>query len=177
MHRPFVSRLGHAFCLGLLLASLPACSQSRLVVKPSDVNIDATDRYCSARIAKGQKLTVKLPTDADSKYVWRLSPTSFENDHLTMIDRQGKMNAENSVAYGDDQASDIFTFRASKPGPQTLDFIFDSQPGCPQSKTSYVTLNVEVFDAKAEALAKAEEEARIAKMHEEQFAAAGHSSE
>jgi predicted secreted protein len=168
MHnRPFVTRVGLAFALGLSLFGLTGCSNSpKVETKPTvlDTNVEGVQGHVATRVAQGQTLTVKLPTRTNTPYGWRLTPESNEGSNVFFVERMDQITDERTLAFGDDSAMDLFTFKANKPGAQTLEFIYDCQPGGPKSKSMRMTLDVEVYNAKSEAMAKmkAAEEARIA---------------
>ena len=166
-YRPFVTRVGLALGLGLSLVSLTGCSSSvKVTTEPTvlDTNVEGVQGHVSTRVAQGQTLTVKLPTRTGTTYGWRLAPESNEGSSVFFVERMDQMTDDRTIAFGDDSAIDIFTFKANKPGMQTLEFIYDCQPGGSKSKSMRMTLDVEVYNAKSEAIAKmkAAEEARVA---------------
>ena len=163
-YRPFVTRVGLVLGLGLSLTSLTGCSSSpKVETKPTvlDTSVEGVHGHVSTRVAQGQTLTVKLPTRTNTTYGWRLTPASNESNNVYFVERMDQITDERTLAFGDDAAIDMFTFKANKPGMQTLEFVYDCQPGGSKSKSMRMTLDVEVYNAKAEALAKAAEEARL----------------
>lgn len=168
MHkRQLVARVGLALGLGLSLVWLTGCSSSvKVNTEPTvlDTSVEGVQGHVATRVAQGQTLTVKLPTRTGTPYGWRLAPESNDGNCVYFVERKDQMTDERTIAFGDDAAIDMFTFKANKPGTQTLEFIYDCQPGGPKSKSMRMTLDVQVYNAKAEAMAKmkAAEEARIA---------------
>ena len=135
-----------------IAAMLGGCSTS---VKTIPVTHTASDgrmqSQASTRVAEGETLTVKLPTQGGATYVWRLAPESAKSENVVLLSRVGQRSMDGGIAATGEPAMDVFTFEATEVGSTTLMFKRDQGLLPDQSKMVNMTLNVEVFDAEAEA--------------------------
>lgn len=125
-------------------------------------SITGAESTARTRVAEGETLTVQLPTTAKSMYAWRLSPEAHSSRYITFANRKEQINPQGGVAVVGEPAKDVFTFHATEPGTIPLVFIYDCAWGG-KSETLQFTLDVEVYDAVAEARARMKEEERIRK--------------
>lgn len=124
--------------------------------------IAGPETTATTRVAEGETLTVQLPTTAKSVYAWRLAPESITSRFITLQNRREQRNAKGGLASTGEPAKDVFTFEATDSGSVPLVFIYDCAWGG-QSETLMYTLDVEVYDAHAEARARRKEEERMRK--------------
>ena len=86
---------------------------------------DGTNSTEQAWVAKGQTITVKLPTKVGSNNSWRLSPESTHSKLVKLESwnfQQIEKGMENRPG---SPAQDIFVFRARHTGTATINFVYD----------------------------------------------------
>lgn len=98
----------------------------------------------SAWVAKGQTLTVKLPTTGGASYAWRLTPESASNGLVTLEQRRAKQAEQGGLALPGQPAWDIFTFQARHTGDVMLQFVYDNAWGAKANDAQQFALDVAV---------------------------------
>jgi hypothetical protein len=124
----------------------------------------------STRVAEGQTLTVRLAREEGMINGWRLSSECFDNGKLQLISRTQQQSVAGGLAGVGEQAADVFTFSAVDEGFVTLTFVCDQLVSAGDRRAAGMWLDVNVFNARAEARAAAEaqkaaEEAAEAEAH------------
>lgn len=108
-----------------VVCSLGACSSSKKpVAMVSPDSMGMTNHQ--AMLVRGQKFTVRLPTHCGSQYAWRLTPGSADSRFATLLERKSQQVDEGMSSTLDEPAYDEFTFRATRTGMASLDFVYDS---------------------------------------------------
>jgi len=111
----------------LAAATFSGCESSIKTVPTTHMAEVATpDAHESTWVAKGQTLTVKLPTKGGSSNGWRLSPACADSDLITLEKRRAQINDQGVLASHGEQAWDEFTFHAHETGRISIEFFFDN---------------------------------------------------
>ena len=79
----------------------------------------------SEHVTKGQTLTVRLPTDGGTMFLWRMTGDSFKNGMLELVRRQDQLNSYGQIASRGEPAWDVFTFRANRTGQASVAFAYE----------------------------------------------------
>jgi predicted secreted protein len=159
------------------VACLAGCSstvQTWPVVHTSSIKMARTQE--STRVAEGQILTVQLPTEGGTPYIWRLSPDSFSNGFVQLESRREQQTPNGTFASIGEPAMDVFTFHAVNAGQTTLKFMLDQRMNADHSRIAQMTLHIDVFNARVEARAAAEAREAAQEAAEAQAIAAAESS-
>jgi predicted secreted protein len=134
----------HTTLAGLVLAcamtlTLGGCSSAPKTaprVLSKDVRGAEGQEFVS--VAKNQTLSVRLRTDADAGYKWRMSPSFEGNDLLALNDRRTEQDGQGSW--------DVFTFKTRGTGNTMIEFFCDRPAETePMPTDKRFTLNVEVM--------------------------------
>lgn len=145
VHR--TSRFAALTLAAIVATALGGCSSTPKSDNPPAV-INASIKEASAQqatyIAKGDVLVVKLPTQGGVHYAWRLTPESFDNDFVKLLERRPQQTPEGRMADRGQPACDVFTFHAKKPGQCSLEFVYDWpwNPTAPPAKRFMLDIGV-----------------------------------
>jgi predicted secreted protein len=131
-----------------------ASVQTYPTVHTASINAQQVREF--ARVAEGETLTIRLPTEGGCAYGWRLAPESFNNDLVALTGRHEQRSVNGALATFGEPALDVFTFDALDAGTTTLAFVYDQRMNAEQSQLAKFWLEVNVFNARAEARAAAE---------------------
>jgi predicted secreted protein len=119
---------------------------------------DGSNTTEQAWVAKGQTLTVKLPTMVGSNNSWRLSPESTNNRNVKLESwnfQQQEKGAENRPGA---PACDVFVFRARHTGNATINFVYDCSwsPSAAPAKQFALEVGIAKGDAGPSAIVSGE---------------------
>jgi hypothetical protein len=121
------TRITCAALMAFALTTLSGCGSSVKTSPTVHIATVATpDAHESTWVARGQTLTVKLPTKGGSNVGWRLSPACADSDLVTLEQRRAQVNDQGVLASVGEPAIDEFTFRATHTGRVSLEFFLDN---------------------------------------------------
>jgi hypothetical protein len=134
-----------------LAVSLAGCGSSvQTLPTIHTAHVEGRQSHEMTRVPAGQTLTVRLPTRGGLNLAWRLTPETASNPMFDFQQRLPQQNDHGAQAQPGEPAKDVFTFRARKTGRTSLVFLFDDLFTSSGSDAAFMTLDVEVYDAKAE---------------------------
>lgn len=147
MRTPIFARYASSCACAVLTAvsaaTLGGC-ESTIKTSPT-VHMSAVatpDAHESTWVAKGQTLTVKLPTQGGSYVGWRLSPSCADSSLISLEQRRGQVNDQGALASHGQPAWDEFTFHASQVGRISLEFFLDNLRSPSASPAQHLVLDV-----------------------------------
>lgn len=143
------TNLRRRVCVGVacvLAATLTGCSTTTKKSGPTvhDAQVDGQYATQAAWVAKGQTLTVRLPTEGGSTFSWRYMADSTAGNCVDFMQMRTQQSSDGSIARRGEPAVDVFTFRARHSGNITLNFMYDNPWNPDTSNATQVALNVEV---------------------------------
>jgi predicted secreted protein len=140
-----IRKLPTTLTISAFLFLATGCTQQRKASGPQIIIADATaDTSAAATVLNpGDNIILRLPVTAGTGYKWRTANKPSYAWSLMIIDE--KIESATTAPAAGASAWQVFKMRATKPGIQPIEFVYDRpfEPEAPPAKR--FTLNLEVL--------------------------------